>query len=1024
MDQEYGSNVPLRGGIPRLSRLPMPRASASIDNLKLAARSSAVPGMHQDDLRKKSNLPRPAGPPGPLGENFNQKIRSRFAWNDKSGKPRSASPVRDALRDAHTAALDTTPPGPKHNVPVFEDGSENPINGGIIHETKDRRKPRPSLSERTIETLSTVSPCPSPVTRRPNLFSTDGMPPPGRPTSRISRPATPATPRPESPSKRPFRPPGRTSPTKDVAPLPPVMSPGDIYTPPKAFVRGQRSRIAKPLRDPRRSASSTFDISSSDHHIPPSGEVSAQTMRSKPVYSSKTISSSSTAPKPSLASIFRDPAPGPAPTSRHESKNSASETGPKPTVAKPRSKPQGKSSMKSQQDQDPLMERDTQAAMSPKSSAVLRETIAKAKAARRGALRKSTGALEKTSTDPACELEIPAQTVDRGDNKGLVRKRVQQAVTTGHLNIARMSLKRIPPEVMSMYDPEDQKLNWSEMVDLTKMTAADNEIEELEERFFPDYSESELENDDDKSNQFGGLEVIDLHRNHIRQLPVGIRRLTRLHSLNLSGNKLLNNALEIIGQIPQLKELMLGENLIGGAIVLKSGIFEHLQVLDLHGNAIERLEEETLSQLKSLKKLDISSNKLSRVPWGALVSLPLAELNVSKNQLSGMLFEQSTSLPELRVLDGSYNNLEGVSVDELHFSSLRALNLDGNRLVKLPGLTRCRHLQTLTVAENQLDDVPQDLSQLEALVTADFGHNSIRVIPPEIAGMKSLSSMNLAGNPLREKKYLTISTAELKSDLEKRFEAPEHGTDFLEGNSKTESGYRFKASKGTLDMSSQSLSAINLFDIELDGSEGPIRTLKLSNNDLTRFPVELLAHPMLKYSLQLLDLSHNPLLHSTEYLTSELFLPNLKSLYIVSTGLTSLDALTTYLKAPVLEELNISCHRLAGRVPWVRAWWPTCTTLLATDNWFSSVDVEGVRGLEVLDIRNNEIEMLPTRIGLLGNKPGSVKECGKLRSLEVSGNRFRVPRLAVVEKGTDAVLKDLRRMITLDEVPEEWKEFI
>lgn len=747
-------------------------------------------------------------------------------------------------------------------------------------------------------------------------------------------------------------------------------------------------------------------------------------MRSKPVYSSKTISSYSTAPKPSLASIFRDPARDPAPTPKRETKNNASGTGPKPTVAKPRSKLQGQSSSKSEQDRDPLMGQDTQTTMSPKSSAVLRETIAKAKAAKREALRKSAGAPEKASTDPTWELEVPGQTIERGDNKGLLRKRVQQAVTTGQLNIAGMSLKRIPPEVMNMYDPEDQKLNWSEMVDLTKMNAADNEIEELEERFFPGYSDPQLQDDDDKSNQFGGLEVIDLHRNHIHQLPVGIRRLTRLHSLNLSGNRLTNNAFEIIGQIPQLKELMLGENLIGGAIVLGSRTFEHLQVLDIHGNAIECLEEEALSQLKGLKKLDISANKLSRLPWGAFVSLPLAELNVSKNQLSGMLFEQSTSLPEIRVLDASYNNLEGLAEDELDFRSLRSMNLDGNRLVKLPGLTRCKHLQTLTIAENQLHDVPQGLSQLEALVTADFGHNSIRIVPPEIAGMKSLSSMNLAGNPLREKKYLTMSTAELKLDLEKKFEAPEHGTLSPEIKSKPESDCRFKVSQGTLDMSSQSLSAINLLDIELDGSEGPIRTLKLSNNDLTMFPVELLAHPMLKYSLQLLDLSHNPLLHSTEYLTSELFLPNLKSLYIVSTGLTSLDALTTYLKAPVLQELNISCHRLAGRVPWVRAWWPTCTTLLATDNWFSSVDVEGVRGLEVLDIRNNEIEMLPTRIGLLGNKPGSVKEPGKLRSLEVSGNRFRVPRLAVVEKGTDAVLKDLRRMITVDEVPEEWREFI
>lgn len=55
---------------------------------------------------------------------------------------------------------------------------------------------------------------------------------------------------------------------------------------------------------------------------------------------------------------------------------------------------------------------------------------------------------------------------------------------------------------------------------------------------------------------------------------------------------------------------------------------------------------------------------------------------------------------------------------------------------------------------------------------------------------------------------------------------------------------------------------------------------------------------------------------------------------------------------------------------------------------------------------------------------GSTKEPGKLRVLEVSGNRFRVPRLAVVEKGTEALLKDLRRMIPENEVPEEWKEMV
>lgn len=639
-------------------------------------------------------------------------------------------------------------------------------------------------------------------------------------------------------------------------------------------------------------------------------------------------------------------------------------------------------------------------------------------------MRKSGADAPRQSDDCSTGFHLPDDLPNTGDNKGLLKKRIQQAVTTGLLNIAGMNLKRIPQEIMKMYDPEDHKVDWSEMVDLRKMNAADNEIEDLEDAIFPDFSEFELQNDDEKSNQFGGLESIDLHRNNIQRLPIGFRRLARLQSLNLTGNKLQIDAFDIIHQMPQLKELFLGENLIGGSLVLNQCDFHDLQVLDLHGNGIEKLEEQTLLHMKSLKKLDVSANKLSRLPWETLARLALTELNVSKNCLTGILFRSAYQLPELRNLNVSYNALEGVCEADLDLPSLRTLTLDGNRVAKLPSLANCKELQTLTIAENQLDEIPSDFLHLEQLATADFGHNNIRLVDPKVSKMAKLSSLNLVGNPLREKKYLTMDTTELKLDLEKKLEDASPVTGLLDNTIKPTQEYRFKASSGILDMSSQSLSAVDLSEIHLDDSNGPIRTLKLSNNDLTTFPVDLLNHPMLKYSLQVLDLSHNPFLHSTEYLTSELFLPNLKSVYIVSTGLTSLDALTTYLKAPCLVELNISCHRLAGRVPWVRAWWPTCTTLLATDNWFSSVDVEGVRGVEVLDIRNNEIETLPPKIGLLGNKPGGARETGKLRLLEVSGNKFRVPRLAIIEKGTEAVLKDLRRMITLDEVPDEWQEFV
>ncbi|KAI1615073.1 hypothetical protein EDD37DRAFT_630021 [Exophiala viscosa] len=1040
MDQDYGSNGPLRGGIPRLSRLPMPRAVASSDNLKLSARTSVVPGKHQDDLRKKTNIPLPPGPKVPLGENLNQPLRYRFGWNGKPVKPRSASPVRDALRDAQTATLDITPPNSDADSPVFEDGFENPIATTVEPETKDRRRPRPSLSERTAETLSRLTPSPSRSRRRSSIFSNDGtMPPPARSRSRLrdSRPTTPAPSRPESPAKVPFRPPGRCSPIKDVMGPPPMILPDETCTLPKAFVKGQRSKIAKPLRDPRRSTSS-LDARPPEQIGWAPGSDSAQTPKQKPVYRSKAVRSQSAALKSSLPTIFRDPCP----TIKIESVVSleprppVAKTKPKPadrtaTVVTPRpSSKRTKSISKAEQNQNNIPMIEIHPTTSPKSSPALRETIAKAKAARRKALEITVAPIEQPLNGHVAHIQSSVDETPLGnaDNAHVLRTRLQTAATTGKLDIVGLGLRKIPTELMNIYKANNNTTDWYDVVDLTKINAADNEIDEIDEQFFPDFSRSDLENDDDTGNQFGGLEVLDLRRNMIQQLPIGLRRLTRLQSLELSGNKLTNGALEIICQIPDLQELMLSRNAFSGTIDMRNGSLEHLQVLDLHGNSIEGFHDEGLAQMKSLKNLNVAGNKLASLPWDVLATLTLSELNISGNQLAGILFPTRTTLTELRVLDASYNSLTGVSENDLEFPCLRSLILKGNRIARLPGLSGCSEIQALAVSENQLEEFPPDFFQLESLKIADFGHNNIKSIMTGIAGMKNLAFLNLVGNPLAQKKYLSMSTTDVKRDLEKKLDVVKE-----EGRVSDETPlslnqslfrYRYKASGGVLDLSAQSLSAIELAEIDLTDSDGPIRILKLSNNNLSVFPVELLSHPLVKYSLQLLDLSHNALLHPTDYLSSELFLPSLKSLYIVSTGLTSLDTLTTYLKAPVLAELNISCHKLAGRVPWVRAWWPTCTTLLATDNWFTSVDAEGVRGLEVLDIRNNEIETVPPKIGLLGNKPGSTAEYGRLRVLEVSGNRFRVPRLIVVEKGTEAVLKDLRRMVMAEEVPEDWKEFV
>jgi hypothetical protein len=104
-----------------------------------------------------------------------------------------------------------------------------------------------------------------------------------------------------------------------------------------------------------------------------------------------------------------------------------------------------------------------------------------------------------------------------------------------------MELKEFPEEIMKMYDYEYNKqaseIAWNEVVDLVRFIAADNEIESIPNEVFPDTDQNTLGQDDDvKGPQFGGIELLDLHGNILSSVPIGLRRLERLTTLNLVSN--------------------------------------------------------------------------------------------------------------------------------------------------------------------------------------------------------------------------------------------------------------------------------------------------------------------------------------------------------------------------------------------------------------------------------------------------------------------------------------------------------
>lgn len=747
-----------------------------------------------------------------------------------------------------------------------------------------------------------------------------------------------------------------------------------------------------------------------------------------------------TKPRPSITSTFAKPTPDEAPSPsllvkkvRKPSSNfSSNVTSPSSTVSKT------SSTSSNQAPVDPALE----ARKASKSSNALRESIAKAKAARK-ASRQSGVTKNVASADPWDQPDIqdPFNQLPKDSNKLVLQKKVDTARQTGSLNIAAMGLSTIPDEVMTMYDYDpNSNMDWYESVDLVKFIAADNELVSLPDDAFPDIDPQDFDMDEDsKGNQFGGLEVLDLHGNVLQSLPLGLRRLQRLTSLNLSNNQLKMGDIGMLAEIERLTDLKLANNNLEGSLLPVIGQLGNLETLDLHGNHINALPE-TLSGLTSLKNLNVAENELTVLPFEFLYNLPLVELNASRNKLSGTLMgPEVNGFGNLQVLNVAYNSLESLSSGEsFDFPSLQMLLVDTNRLKFLPSLSSCRSLLRISAEENKITELPDGFLDLENLKYVDLTANDLRAVEERVGLMENLTSFRIANNPLRERKFLTMDTEDLKNDLRNRC-APalvngqagkskgegqdeySYGDDDDEGSVATEftlapespshlNRWKMKAG-GVLDRSGTEMTELDVGELKPLLSSHDIKYLYIQRNKLQIFPS--LALNLIAATLIDLDLSKNPLKSDDFFPEGAVILPQLQSLTLNGCGLTSVDSLLENFTAPALKFLDISNNRLSGPLPFARSHYQNLTTYLAADNQISGLEFEHVQGLQVLDISNNNVDFLPPRIGLLGRDEPA------LRRFEVAGNTFRVPRWQVVQKGTEAVLEWLKGRITADEL-NEW----
>ncbi|KAK5125810.1 hypothetical protein LTR85_012086 [Meristemomyces frigidus] len=859
-----------------------------------------------------------------------------------------------------------------------------------LYRPKDRNKSRPSLSDRTIGSLQTLPSTPK-DRRRSSFFSPleSPMGPPARPGSALSRNGSSNHSRPGTSDG--YFPKSSARPASPAKKAPASAKP--------AWKTADRGFGFAPASDKRRSVSSAFTSGlrvgngalpsmprspSPSKHDQPSALANGGSTR-RPLNGSKTFSARTSKPRPALGDAF-------APRTEKATPAKPAETLRAPPKATPTSK---------------------RVVSNPNNtSAALREQIAAAKAAARKEKSKHDSPQQaETVTFGTIEVDVQADPFNQAPNDGkhILRNRIKAAWTDGKLNIAAMGLKQVPEEVLHMYDTssmEEGKVNWAEVVDLTKLIAADNEFEHLGDDVFPDKSADELAGDEEShGNQFGGLETLDLHGNSLQVLPMGLRRLERLTSLYLAHNKLDNACFDILSQITSLKELRLGHNTLSGN--LPAGICQlpYLETLDVQANRLLGLPE-ALRELVSLKVLNVAGNQLTAVPMDALEQLPLIELDASSNALIGSLFPLggASGHSKLQTLRVANNSLAVLTFAEaLDLPQLRSIDVTNNHLTVLPPVTGWTELITLAAGDNKMAELPVGFTDLHKLRNANLTSNELRLVDPEIARMDSLESLILASNPLREKKYLTMNAEDIKRELRAKLEPevmedgdvsdPETVVGLSDGAGSARSAWLLKAN-GVLDLASKSLS-----DDVNDGlgsflKSNEVKQLVLSSNKLTAVPPAL----WLAQDLRILDLSGNTL--GSDYFSADFELPSLRELNLRNCRLTTLEPLTSQLAAPSLQSLDITANRLTGHLPTLRATYPALTTLMATDNKLNTVTADALRGMCTVNLASNDIQQLPAELGLLWDEG--------LKNLAIGHNSFRVPNYRVLDKGTEATLRWLR----------------
>ncbi|XP_065096502.1 leucine-rich repeat-containing protein 7 isoform X9 [Paramisgurnus dabryanus] len=358
----------------------------------------------------------------------------------------------------------------------------------------------------------------------------------------------------------------------------------------------------------------------------------------------------------------------------------------------------------------------------------------------------------------------------------------------------------------------------------------------------------------------------------------------------------------------------------------------------------------------------------------------------------------------ISVLDYSHCSLQQVPKEIFSFErTLEELYLDANQIEELPKqLFNCQALKKLSMPDNDLSNLPTTIASLVNLKELDISKNGIQEFPDNIKCCKCLSVVEASVNPIAKlpdgfTQLLNLTQLFLNDAF----------LEYLPANFGRLSKLRILELREnhlkTMPKSIHRLSQLERLDLgSNEFSEMPevleqihsLKELWLDNNSLQTIPGSIGKLRQLRYldlaknriegldadisgceSLEDLLLSSNMLQQLPDSIGK---LKKLTTLKVDDNQLTSLP--NTIGSLSLLEEFDCSCNELESLPPTI-GYLHSLRTFAADENFLAELprEIGNCKNVTVMSLRSNKLEFLPDEIG----------QMTKLRVLNLSDNRLK-----------------------------------